>query len=279
MSIKHEEPLEDCPAWAVTCLSLDEESVCIAIRSCHKLFYLEVFANNLEGWSGREQFLLLLQDAVDDNDAEESLYDLIWEQFQPFIDTLAIQPPQNSTSLSLQDFYGVSILPFKLVCNGTDIHFIRLPEDSALITKLLPQTKLSDIVNAAKVLHIDASQTRIRPYFSEGSDISSDTPVKVSLGDSPKVYYFKAVQDHPSFLREFEALRQLAEHRLNEKSNLPTLHSLVTYSTSPDTIMGILLYYIDHDSSMIEWMTRRDPSQQLREKWYQQIKDTTRALH
>lgn len=279
MSIESDDFLEECPAWAVTYSSLDEQDVCIAIRYRHQLFCIEVFANDLEGWSEKGQLLQLFQDAMEDNDAEELLYDVIWERFQPFIGMQTIPTMSKPTSLSLQDFFGVNVLPFKLVYGGKDVHFIQTSVSSTLLSKLLPQIKLCDIVHASKVPHIDASKIQIKPYFSEDSDITSDAPVKVSLQDSSSLYYFKAVGDHASFVREFEILHQLTKHRLNGNFRLPVLYSLVIYSTSPTTAMGLLLHYINHDGSMADWITGRNPSRQLREKWYHQIADTVRALH
>src|SRR5271155_2600680 len=69
---------------------------------------------------------------------------------------------------------------------------------------------------------------------------------------------------------------QLAENRLNKKYRLPTIHSLVFYSDMPDTVMGMLLHYIDSDGNMADWIDRRSTPRGLREKWYHQIRDTVR---
>ena len=280
MSLLNGTSLEDSPMWTVYYSTFDEQCVSIAIRCRYKLFYIEILADDLGNWSRKQEILQLLHLASsDDNDAEESLYDLIWEQFVPLISTYAPPISNDSSLVSLQKFYGSEILLFKLVGDGDDIKVTPCPYDLTKIANLRPQINLGEIPDGSKVFHLDASHTTIKPRYSQDSDIASDTPAIVSLDDTPIHYHFKAVQGHSSFLREFRILLQLAENRLNKKYRLPTIHSLVFYSDMPDTVMGMLLHHIDSDGNMADWIDRRSTPRGLREKWYHQIRDTVRALH
>ena len=79
MSDPSVEMLEDVPRWCVSSFECDEENAYFAIRCNGKLFYVEVSAEDLGDWSGKQEFLQLLQDVSEDcdGDGEESLYDLI----------------------------------------------------------------------------------------------------------------------------------------------------------------------------------------------------------
>ena len=55
----------------------DGEDASFAVRYNGKLSYLDFSAEDLGDWSGKQEFLRLLQDVSDDFDAEESLHDLI----------------------------------------------------------------------------------------------------------------------------------------------------------------------------------------------------------
>jgi hypothetical protein len=71
---------------------------------------------------------------------------------------------------------------------------------------------MSEVPNNLKVPQLDVSTIRLAPSENPYADPTSDNPSTVSVGST--YYHFKAVQDHPSFLRKFAILLQLKEIRL-----------------------------------------------------------------
>jgi hypothetical protein len=70
-------PREDTPLWIVSHFDLDDEEASFAIRCNGKPFHIDVTAEDLGDWPGKQEILRLLQDASEHYDAEESLQDLI----------------------------------------------------------------------------------------------------------------------------------------------------------------------------------------------------------
>jgi hypothetical protein len=272
------EIMEDVPPWCVSNFEFDDEDASFAIRCNGKLFYIDVSAEDLGDWSGKQEFLQLLQDASDDFDAEESLYDLISGPCIPLFRTYALVA-EVTNPFTLQKYYAPEVLTFKLVGDGNDVKAVRCTENHQKTAKLAPQIALSEISDSSKVLHLDASTITIIPRDGPEADVTSDNPSTVSVDDTATRYHFKAVQDLSSFLREFGILLRLKEARLNKKYRLPTIHSLVHYSNDPNCILGILLDHIDNERTLADWIETCKPSGALRERWNRQIRDTVRALH
>ena len=65
--------MEDIPDWCVSNFDIDDEDASFVIKCNGKLFHIDVLANDLGDWSGKQEFLRLVRDASDDYDAEESL--------------------------------------------------------------------------------------------------------------------------------------------------------------------------------------------------------------
>ncbi|KAL9115639.1 MAG: hypothetical protein Q9227_000007 [Pyrenula ochraceoflavens] len=272
--------LEDIPQWCVSHFECDEENAYFAIRCNGKLFYIEVLAEDLGDWSRKQEFLQLLQDVSEnfDVDAEESLYDLISEPcislFRTYSSKAEVLKP-----FTLQEYYAPEVLFFKLVNDNSTIRAVRCPEDQQKIANFTPQIALKDIPSNSNILSLDASKITIISSDVPDADVASDKPSIVSVDITSSRYYFKAVQDHSSFLRELAILLRLQETRLHKKYRLPTIHSLVHYSNDYNRILGVLLNRIDSDCTLADHIRDNKPSRSLNEKWNSQIRDTVRALH
>ena len=269
---------KDVPLWCVSNFEFDDEEASFAIRCKGKLFCVDVSAEDLGDWSGKQEFLQLLQDVSDDFDAEESLYDLISGPCIPLFRTYA-SVAEVTNLFTLPKYYTPEVLTFKLVGDGIDVKAVRCIENHQKTAALAPRIALSEISDSPKVLHLDASTITIIPRDIPQADVTSDNPFTVSVDDTSTRYHFKAVQDLSSFLREFGILLRLKEARLNKKYRLPTIHSLVHYSNDPNCILGILLDHIDNECTLADWIETRKPSLILKEKWNRQVRDTVRALH
>jgi hypothetical protein len=120
--------MEDIPRWSVSNFEFDEEEASFAIRCNGKLFYIDVLATDLGDWPGKQQFLQLLQDASEDYEAEESLYDLISGPCIPLLRNDAPKAPDGN-KIVLHEYYAPKTLLFKLIGDGNDIKAVRAPDD------------------------------------------------------------------------------------------------------------------------------------------------------
>jgi len=268
---------KDIPHWTVSHFDFDDEEASFAIRCNGKLFHIDVTAEDLGDWPGKQEFLRLLQDAPEHYDAEESLQDLILlPTVMPVFATHAAAA-EDADLLTLRKFYSPETNIFKLSGDSNGIKAVRCPDDDARNARLLPQIPMSEVPNNSKVLQLDVSTIRIVPSENPYADPISDNPSTISVGSIH--YHFKVVQDHHSFLREFAILLRLKEKRLTQKYRLPTIYSLVYYSDKPDCILGMLLNRINTEHTMAEWLRERNPPCSLKEKWYNQITNTVGVLH
>jgi hypothetical protein len=184
------EIMEDVPPWCVSNFEFDDEDASFAIRCNGKLFYVDVSAEDLGDWSGKQEFLQLLQEVSDDFDVEESLYDLFSGPCIPLFRTYA-SVAEVTNPFTLQKYYVPEVLTFKLVGDGNDVKAVHCTENHQKTAKLAPQITLSEISDSSKVLHLDASTITIIPRDGPEADVTSDNPSTVSVDDTSTRYHFK----------------------------------------------------------------------------------------
>ena len=138
------EVTEDVPFWCVSNFECDDESASFAIRCNGKLFSIDVSAEDLGDWSGKQQFLQLIQDVSDDIDAEESHYDLIKAPCIPLFRTYA-SVADVANPFTLQRYYAPEVLIFKLVGDGNGVKAVRCTEIHQKTAKFAAQIVLSEI--------------------------------------------------------------------------------------------------------------------------------------
>ena len=98
---------------------------CWALRCNGIVLIVEVEGDELKNWSQQKQFLKLLQDAFEsDIDAEESLFDLIYEPCTAVLRKMAPQI-QDKDSFTLQRYYDPRFFVYKLAGEGEGIKAIR----------------------------------------------------------------------------------------------------------------------------------------------------------
>jgi hypothetical protein len=175
--------VEDAPRWCLSNFEFDNESASIAIRCNGKLFFVDVSAEDLGDWWGKQEFLQLLQDVSDDQDAERSPYDFISGPCLPLLRTY-VPVVEDTDSFTPEKHYAPEIFFFNLVGDGNGIKAIRYPEEHTKTAKISTQIALSEIPDSSKVLHLDVSTIRILPGDDPGADTLSDNPsiVTVSRG-------------------------------------------------------------------------------------------------
>jgi hypothetical protein len=156
----NDECMEDIPQWYFYHFDIDSEDATFVIKCSGKFFHIDVLAKNLGDWSGKEEFLRLIQDASDDYDAEKSLYDLISDPCVPLLKTYA-PSAEDINPFNLQRYYSPETFIFELIGNGNDIKAVRCPDDHARTAKLLPQIALGEAPDYSKVPYLDASTIRI----------------------------------------------------------------------------------------------------------------------
>lgn len=183
---------EDVPLWDVSWPDFDEQEASFAIRCNGKLFFIEVSAKDLGGWSSKQEFLQLLQDAPDDFDAEQSIYDLVSDACNAILRTHALGA-EAGEPFTLQKYYAPEPLCFKLVGHGNGIKAVQCANDPQKTAKLAPQFALSEISDSSKVPHLDASTIIILPSTPTGEDSTIIDPRTVSVDGDSSRYHFKAV--------------------------------------------------------------------------------------
>ncbi|RMZ85922.1 hypothetical protein DV736_g6524, partial [Chaetothyriales sp. CBS 134916] len=266
-------------SWDVTNFNCDEDEATFAIRACGKLWIVYVRAGDLGEFSGKKDFLSLIQEAHDNYDAEEALYELISDTI------LQILRDHNSRSIdplqfTLQDFYIPETLFFKLGGKGSHLTYLPWVKDRPDLLGITPLISLSSITDSSEVPHFDASIAKISPRFGQDpDDVLSSTPSCVTLSENPERYHFKAVQGHQSFLREFQILLKIKQSGLNQKHRLPLIHGLVHYSGKPEKILGVLMKYIEHEATLANYFSQGRITRSLEKKWQQQIMETLQELH
>jgi len=122
----NDECMEDIPQWYFYNFDIDSEDASFAIKCNGKFFHIDVLAKDLGDWSGKEEFLRLIQDASDDYDAEKSLYELISDPCVLLLRTYA-PSAEDTNPFNLQKYYSPETFVFKLIGNGNDIKAVRCP--------------------------------------------------------------------------------------------------------------------------------------------------------
>jgi len=270
--------MDTTPNWSITQFDCDLNEASFAIRSDGKLFHVYVRAEDLANWPRNTEFLRLVEIALEDYDAEEALYDLISDAC--IIMLRAHQSPSiDSHQFSLQQFYVPVTLYFKLVEDTGNLTHLRWFKDRPDPLGLTPQIDLARIPESSEIPSVDASTTRILPrYGSKVDDILLDTPGTVLVAGHTR-YYFKAVQDHTSFLREFKILRQIKQSRLHQKYRLPSIYGLVHYFNEPAKILGILMEHIDNQGTLVNYIDSGRVTRSVKQKWEKRILNTVLILH
>ncbi|KAH0840628.1 hypothetical protein FOPE_05937 [Fonsecaea pedrosoi] len=267
------------PNWNVTHFDCDLDEASFVIRSNRKLFHVYVRAEDLANWPEKAEFLRLIEEAPEDNDAEEDLYTLISDACIAMLrahHSLSIDPRQ----FSLQQFYVPETLYFKLVEDAGSLTYLPWIKDRPDPVGLIPQIHLSNIPESSEIPHVAASITRILPTCgSDVNDVLSDTPGSVLVAGDTTCYHFKAVQDHASFLREFKILQQIKHSRLHQKYRLPSIYGLVHYTNEPHKILGVLMECIYHQGTLADYIGTGRITRSLRQTWDSQILNTVLALH
>ena len=266
-------------SWGIANFDCDGDEATFAIRAHGKLFIVYVRAGDLADWPGKQEFLSLTQDALYNYDAEEALYELISDTILTILhnhSSRSIDPLQ----FTLQQFYVPETLCFKFIGEGSRLTHIPWVEDRPRLLGITPLIPLSSIADCSNVPHFDASTIKIYPRFgSDLDDILSDTPGTVILSGSPGHYHFKAVQDHQSFLREFQILLKIKQRGLDQTHRLPSVHGLVYYSNEPQQALGILIEYIKHEETLANYIGKDRITRSMKKKWEQQIVVTLRDMH
>jgi hypothetical protein len=157
MKISAFESTEDDSYYCVAASEFNCSSASWAVRCNGKVLVVDVTTDDLRG-SKKTQFVQLLQYAFDgDADAEDLLFDLIYEPCRSLLRTYAPET-KDANSFKLQRYYVPEVAVYKLAGNGKYIQAICYRGvHHPRIASMSPQIALSDIPDDSKLLQRDAS--------------------------------------------------------------------------------------------------------------------------
>ncbi|KAI9818942.1 MAG: hypothetical protein M1832_004110 [Thelocarpon impressellum] len=210
----------------------------------------------------------------------EALEDWILERCIPHFKRLAPQIPGDAGApRTLQQYYRPETFVLSLVNRGNHVEAVRRSSSgSESVQQAEPRLRPSP-----STPHMDSSLPRFKASALDilpthpDSDITADLPRRIRCPDG-RQYFFKAVLDPRSFDRELESLLHIERAGLpSQKTRTSRLRGIVEWDED-DTIMGMLLDYIDGGNHTLQ-TAARGASAACREKWMSQIENIVRQLH
>ncbi|KAL8838123.1 MAG: hypothetical protein Q9170_002264 [Blastenia crenularia] len=209
-------------------------------------------------------------------DPQEELEEWILQPVRPMFSKLVPEQPPTPQKVTVAECFYPPTFFFTLKSICGILTAVRTEDDIEDAKYWIPRMEIApDLFKPGlRIVRPHDLEVVWDPELQDGPSAT-----RVSLGSNDQYFLKHTVHGaNEPIRREIETLHRLQDLGVSETNRVPKLHGFVQYEEE-DRISGLLLTYIDARGTLDSVVRFKDPSEELKKKWMDQIEAMLEAIH